>query len=126
MNDLTQLAQAARELLGPAIPAGYTVIIAKAATCHPDRPGNTRGLCKSCYTLAHRNGTLAKHPCSRTIRTQADFVADYELLRSEGYTRHQIAERLGMRYTAVTTAYLNAVRAGLLTRDRTRAPRRAA
>jgi DNA-binding transcriptional regulator LsrR (DeoR family) len=52
------------------------------------------------------------------MRSRADFVADYELLRSEGYTRRQIAERLGMTRAAVDRAYHRAVRDGALTPDR--------
>lgn len=126
MTDHAQLAEAATRLLGPALPAGYVVAIARAATCHPGRPANGRGLCRSCWTLARRNGTLDQHARTRTIRTQAEFVEDYVLLRSEGYTRRQIADRLGMRYDAVTRAYGEAVRKGLLTRDRAQIVRRAA
>lgn len=122
MSDHAQLAAAATQLLRPALPAGYVVAIARAATCHPNRPANGRGLCRSCWTAAQRNGTLQQHARTRTIRTQAEFVADYELLRSEGYTRRQIAERLGMRYDAVTRAYGEAVRKGVLTPDRARRP----
>lgn len=118
MTEHAHLAEAATQLLGPALPAGYVVAIARAATCHPARPTNGRGLCRSCWTLARRNGTLQQHARTRTIRTQAEFVEDYELLRSEGYTRRQIAERLGMRYDAVTRAYGTAVRKGVLTPDR--------
>jgi hypothetical protein len=97
---------------------GLVLVHATPAKCHPDRPLDARGLCHSCYTTAWRNKNLVEHPRTRTRRSLADFVADYELLRSEGYTRRQIAERLDMNYPAVTAAYLRAVDAGLLTPDR--------
>ena len=86
------------------------------ATCHPDRPVNGRGLCRGCYSNAHRDGRLHQHQLVR--RPRADFVPDYRLLRSEGYTRRQIAERLAMTYSALTAHYYRAVRAGDLTPDR--------
>jgi hypothetical protein len=94
------------------------LVRAKPATCHPDRPHAARGLCQSCYEIAWRTGGLDQHPTTRTRRSQADFVADYRLLRSEGYSRRHIAERLRMTYAAVTAAYLRAVDAGLLAPDR--------
>ena len=108
---------AARRLL--AQPREPLVLVhARPAICHPGRPVNARGLCDSCYQTHHQRGTLGQFPTKRTMRSRADFVADYELLRSEGYTRRQIAERLGMKYPAVQRAYLRAVRAGELTPDR--------
>jgi len=86
------------------------------ATCHPDRPVNGRGLCRGCYSNAHRDGRLHQHQLVR--RPRADFVPDYQLLRSVGHTRTQIAERLGMTRAAVDQAYRRAVRASLLTPDR--------
>lgn len=116
--DLSAAAAAARQLLGPAIPTGYIVAIVKAADCHPDRPANGRGLCRSCYATAWAHRSHTNHPTKQRHRTTADFAADYALLRSEGHTRRQIASRLGMNYPAVTAAYARAVRRGLLTADR--------
>lgn len=100
------------------------LVHATPARCHPDRPVNARGLCDSCYEMHWRNGSLDQFPTQRTIRSAVHFVADYELLRSEGYTRTQIAERLGMNRAAVDQAYRRAVAAGLLTPDRVKAWRR--
>jgi DNA-binding MarR family transcriptional regulator len=61
---------------------------------------------------------LADFEAAAQRLTRADFVADYELLRSEGYTRRQIAERLRMTYAGVAAAYRRAVAAGDLTPDR--------
>jgi hypothetical protein len=100
------------------IPDGYVVVIAKAANCHPDRPVNGRGLCNSCYTIAHRTGTLELHDRARPTRTVDEFAAEYELLRSDGLGRRRIAERLGVTRAAVDKAYIAAVSRGLLTPDR--------
>jgi hypothetical protein len=85
------------------------------ARCHPERRVCARGLCGSCYQAAWLRDQL---PDKRALRTRADFVADYELLRSEGYTRRQIADRLRMTYAGVAAAYRRAVAAGDLTPDR--------
>lgn len=98
--------------------ADLTLVRARPATCHPDRPVDARGLCDSCYEMHWRAGTLAQFPTKRTQRSRADFVADYVLLRSEGYGRTHIAERLGMTRNAVDAAYNRAVKAGALTPDR--------
>lgn len=92
-----------------------TLVHARPASCHPDRPALARGLCSPCYQLAWRCDRL---PDKRATRSRAEFIADYELLRSEGYTRRQIAERLRMSYDGVCAAYGRAVRAGDLTPDR--------
>jgi CRP-like cAMP-binding protein len=116
-DQLPAFEDAARRLLHR--PARRLVLVnARPANCHPDRPVNARGLCHSCYHRHRQQGTLDHYPTKRTLRFRVDFVADYVLLRSEGYTRRQIAERLGMTYPGVTNAYLRAVRAGALTPDR--------
>lgn len=120
MTDLrAQLADfeaAARRLL--AVPPRLVLVHARPATCHPNRPVDARGLCGSCYEMHWRAGTLDQFPTMRTQRRREHFVADYQLLRSEGYTRRQIADRLGMTYPAVHRAYRRAVVAGALTPDR--------
>lgn len=99
-------------------PPRLVLVNARPATCHPERPVNARGLCDSCYEMHWRNGTLGQFPTKRTQRKRDHFIADYELLRSEGYTRRQIAERLRMSYAALSRAYQRAIRAGALTPDR--------
>lgn len=116
--DLADATAAAQQLLASVIPTGYVVTIVKAAECHPDRPTNGRGLCRSCYAIAWLNRTHANWPAKQNHRSTADFAADFAVLRDQGYTRHQIAERLGMRYPAVNAAYRRAVHAGLLEPDR--------
>ena len=114
-DQLADFDAAARRLLN----RGRLVLVhARPATCHPDRPVNARGLCDSCYETHWKRGTLDQFPTKRTMRSREDFVADYELLRSENYTRRQIADRLGMKYQALHRAYRRAVAAGALTPDR--------
>jgi hypothetical protein len=86
------------------------------ARCHPARLSYGRGLCRGCYDHHRGTGTLDAFP--RVNRTTADFAADYELLRSQGYTRRQMAERLGMARNTVDAAYRRAVNVGALTPDR--------
>lgn len=116
-DQLDQFEAAARRLLDNVRPR-LALVVAKPARCHPARPMTARGLCRSCYETAWRAQRLNGHPTTRTRRVRIDFVADYQVLRSEGYTRAQIAERLGMTRDAVNAAYSRAVRAGDLTPDR--------
>lgn len=85
------------------------------ATCHPEHPSEGRGLCYRCYQRARRRGKLADYP--RVNRPAQDTLDDYELLRSEGYTKAQIADRLGMSLDALSHALWRA-------RDRNEAPTR--
>jgi hypothetical protein len=89
------------------------------ASCHPDRPAHSRYLCRNCYETAYKRGTHLEHP--RQTRRRADVIEDYTMLRSEGYTRAQIAERIGMHPKALEGVYFRAIRAGELTPDRERA-----
>lgn len=115
-DQLADFDAAARRLLTTRRP--LVLVHARPATCHPARPVNARGLCDSCYETHWKRGTLAQFPTKRTMRSRQDFVADYALLRSEGYSRRQIADRLGMKYPALHRAYCRAVAAGALTPDR--------
>jgi hypothetical protein len=112
-DQLAAFEDAARRILQPR--PQLTLVHAKPASCHPGRPFCARGLCRQCYQLAWLRDAL---PDKRAQRPRVDFVADYKLLRSEGYTRRQIAERLRMTYDGVTSAYRRAVKAGDLTPDR--------
>lgn len=122
-DQLADFEAAARRLLASREqPRPHLVVVhARPASCHPDRPLAARTLCNSCYAMAWRNGRLDTHPLNQDKRSRADFVADYQLLRAEGHSRAQIAERLGMTVAAVTQAYRRAVRAGDLEPDRRRA-----
>jgi hypothetical protein len=86
------------------------------ARCHPTKEAYGRGLCRGCYDHHRGRGSLDQFP--RSKRLMAEFAADYELLRSQCYTRRQIAERLGMPRNTLDAAYRRAVRAGALTPDR--------
>jgi hypothetical protein len=114
-DQLGDFEAAARRLLAR---RRLVLVHARPATCHPDRPVNARGLCDSCYETHWKAGTLDQFPTMRSQRRRAHFIADYVLLRSEGYTRRQIAERLGMRYNTLHRAYCRAVKAGDLEPDR--------
>jgi hypothetical protein len=88
-------------------------------TCHPDRPAWARHLCRSCYEINWKRGTLHLHQPQKTEqRSRADFVADYRMLRRLGHTRQEIADRLGMNLAAVHAAYRRAMTAGDLPRER--------
>jgi hypothetical protein len=115
-DQLGAFEDAARRLL--AQPRRLVLVHARPATCHPERPVNARGLCDSCYEMHWKAGTLEQFPTQRVQRRREHLIADYVLLRSEGYTRRQIAERLGMRYDTLHRAYCRAVRAGDLEPDR--------
>lgn len=115
-DQLGAFEDAARRLL--ARPRRLVLVHARPATCHPGRPVNARGLCDSCYETHWKAGTLDQFPTQRTQRRRVEFLADYVLLRSEGYTRSQIADRLGMTRNALDAAVRRAVRAGDLEPDR--------
>lgn len=114
-DQLADFEAAARRLLTA---RRLVLVHARPATCHPDRPVNARGLCDSCYETHWKAKTLDQFPTMRTQRRRAEFLADYVLLRSEGYTRTQIAHRLGMTRNSLDAAYRRAVKAGDLEPDR--------
>lgn len=93
-------------------------MITKPASCHPERPAHARHLCRSCYETAWKRGTHHQHPPQKDQRPRADFVADYRMLRRDGHTRQEIADRLGMTLSAVNAAYYRARDAGELPRER--------
>jgi hypothetical protein len=115
-DQLGAFEDAARRLL--ARPRRLVLVHARPATCHPGRPVNARGLCDSCYERHWKARTLDQFPTQRVQRRRVHFIADYDLLRSEGYTRSQIAGRLGMTRNALDRAVQRAVRAGDLEPDR--------
>lgn len=80
-------------------------------TCHPNRRHHARGLCDNCYPVIRRRHRLADYP--PVVRSREAFLEDYTLLRSEGHTRGQIAERLGLTRGAVDQAISRARRAGV-------------
>lgn len=117
LDQLPALEAAARRLLARSRPGPYVLV--PAATCHPSRPAHARGACRPCYQTHWAAGTVDQLAERRRDQwRRRHFTADYALLRSEGYTRAQIAERLGMKKNTLDAAYLRAVRAGDLTPDR--------
>lgn len=70
-----------------------------------------RGLCEGCEVAARRDGTLLDHPA--LVRTRAEVLEDYELLRTDGATRRQAAARMGMTVDALDRALQRARAAGL-------------
>ena len=69
-----------------------------------------RGLCNFCRSGVLKRGTLADH--ERRTRTRDEVMAEWELLRDEGLSKAQAAERLGMAFKTFETAYTRARRAG--------------
>jgi hypothetical protein len=69
-----------------------------------------RGLCDSCRSRARANGELIDF--ERFTRSRDELLDEWVLLRAEGYTMRQAAERLGMAYTAFERAYYRARRDG--------------
>lgn len=69
-----------------------------------------RGLCDPCYEKERRADRLADHP--RSTWSRDDLMAEWELLRQDGYTRRQAADRLGVSYVAFDRAITRARAAG--------------
>lgn len=72
-----------------------------------DRKGG-RGLCSHCYNVERYWGRLLNH--ERRWRPRDDVMDDWKLLCGQGYTKRQIAARLGMSFKALERA-LNRARA---------------
>ena len=68
-----------------------------------------RGLCGSCYHSLTPDQRL-DYP--RLSRSSGELVEEWEMLRSEGYTKRQAADRLGMTYEAFERAYHRAKKTG--------------
>ena len=69
-----------------------------------------RGLCTNCYGRLRYRGDLIDF--ARRAMSRDEVMADWEVLRSQGYTHRQAAERLGMSHAAFTRAYERARAAG--------------
>lgn len=70
-----------------------------------------RGLCSTCHNYVLSRGQLSDYP-PVVKRPRDDLLDDYVLLRSEGLSWRQCAERLGMSYAAFQRAMLRARAAG--------------
>lgn len=69
-----------------------------------------RGVCNFCYQGARKRGLLID--LERHSRARDEVMAEWELLRSEGYSKRQAAERLGMKFKTFAKAYERARRDG--------------
>jgi len=69
-----------------------------------------RGLCEPCYKREDYHGRLADYP--RATWSRDDLMTEWELLRSEGYSRRDAADRLGVKWEAFDRAYYRARAAG--------------
>lgn len=69
----------------------------------------SRGLCATCYSWAHRHGTLADY--ERKIRPRDETLREYDFLSGQGLTRKEIAEKLGIKDDSL---YRTLYRAGRL------------
>lgn len=81
---------------------------------HPNgvdcRSHGGRGLCNFCHRRSRRDGTLLDY--ERPTRTLDEVMTEWEILRSEGYTRRQAADRLGMKWKAFEKAHERARHSG--------------
>lgn len=85
--------------------------IDECAGCHRERQMHGRNLCSACYFRLRRNGTI--HDFERNTYTRAELIAEWDLLRLEGYTRAQAAERLGITKARLEKAIEREQRAGV-------------
>jgi hypothetical protein len=69
-----------------------------------------RGLCDTCRSQARTTGELIDF--ERFTRSRDELLDDWAVLRAEGYTLRQAAERLGMTQAAFERAYHRARRDG--------------
>jgi hypothetical protein len=67
-----------------------------------------RGLCRPCHQTAGED----RIDYERVGRSRDELMAEWEILRGEGYTKRQAAERLGMTFEAFDRAYHRARAAG--------------
>lgn len=68
-----------------------------------------RGLCGRCWTKLDEDERLDHEP---TTRHRDDVLDDWLVLREEGHTKAQAAERLGMTFEAFDRAFHRARAAG--------------
>lgn len=88
-----------------------------AATIYPKTwrrpPAETdsgRSLCRPCWRVRSLAGTL--DDVERTKFTRDELMAEWDVLRGEGHTKRQAAERLGISYERFDRAYCRARAAG--------------
>lgn len=61
-----------------------------------------RGLCSGCYDAHAYRGLHVDF--ERRTRSRDDVLSEWQLLRSEGHSKRQVAERLGMNLAAFNRA----------------------
>lgn len=88
---------------------GRRVFPQKSGAAWRDRNAGRR-LCTSCYDRSLRRGTLLNFPMQR--RSRDDLLDDWLILRDEGHTLQQAAERLGMSWPTFERAFYRARAAG--------------
>jgi hypothetical protein len=71
---------------------------------------DARGLCQGCYARHRHSGELIDW--ERTTRDADTLLTDWEMLRDDGYTVRQAAERLQVTFAALDKALCRAKRRG--------------
>lgn len=61
-----------------------------------------RGLCAACYDWVTRHGCVDDY--ARVTWPSDELLAEWDLLRRDGHTMRQAAERLGVSYAALDKA----------------------
>jgi hypothetical protein len=80
------------------------------ARCDRARIIRVRGMCRLCYDVTRNNGTVIDF--APILRPRDEVMHEWDLLRGEGYTKRQAAERLGMTWEAFDRTFHRARRAG--------------
>lgn len=78
--------------------------------CNEEKLHFGRGLCGRCYDRHQRGGTLIDFPLAGY--PAEELLTEWEILRSEGHSVRQAAERLGMKYATFDKALQRAQRRG--------------
>ena len=69
-----------------------------------------RGLCTTCYHRARKDGTIFDF--ERQVWPADELLDEWVLLRDDGYSVRQAAERIGVTWVALDRATARAKRAG--------------
>jgi hypothetical protein len=69
-----------------------------------------RGLCRMCWWYRDQDGTL--DDVERVKFTRDELMTEWDILRGEGYSKRQAAERIGVTYECFDRAYCRARAAG--------------
>lgn len=87
-------------------------MVPQCRRCGRDNVANQtwRGMCQTCGWWVYSHGDLLEYP--RLVRTRDEVLDDVVMLRGEGYTWPQIAERMKMLPDSLECAIRRARRAG--------------